>query len=192
MDEGEVGATGSPSFGNRPASATMRLKAPAMIRYKKPVVFPDSLEFRFVVGRLLMFLPVFCGMAVLFWAFKPSLFLLFAGKYIFILALIAWWAVRKAESERMSIENWARRDARFTATINRLERRTDLLCLCGALASVAITYPLMHGDLRRIVVVVWLAILLLGGWLLRWLVWDRWLQSELRRLYTEVRFSQYD
>lgn len=163
-----------------------------MIHYNKPVVLPESLEFRFVAGRVLMFLPLFCGMAVLFWALRPPLLPYIAIKYLGGLALVMWMACTRVETERMSIERYACEDAWLVARTYRSSNTQDLLCLSAVLGIFLVLYPLLYGDIRRIVVIVWLAVPLLGGWFLRWLVWDHWIQRELRKLYTEVRLPRYD
>lgn len=151
-----------------------------MRRYPKLISLPDQFESRFVAGRVLWFLPVLTVLLVFFWALRTPWFPLFAGKYVLVIAFIAWQAWRKLPDEQYRVERLADSNVTTTLMFGGTRPIYELLplglatILCGAI------WAIVRTDIRWFLVCLILGGLIGVGVVLRWLIYDRWIENHLR------------
>lgn len=161
-----------------------------MREFSRPFVLPLSFEFRFIVSRALQFVPVLTAVLILFIRIGTPFLWLFVAKYVLSIFLILWISNDQAEQERFSLERMAQENSRVLRASNFGFLKVDLLCLVSASLLVGGTFAAWRGDARWLIVGIALGVFLTLGWLLKWLLYDRWLDGQLKNLTREVIFTR--
>ncbi len=144
---------------------------------------PQSFDNRFIAGRTLTFLPLFGTVALAVARHRTAWSLPIVVQRIAGLLFISWLAWRRAKIERPELERYANENAAWLRGLNIGKAKTDFLPACvGALLAGGIMAAVKH-DVRWLVLGLLSTALIAFGLLLRWLVYDRWLD----RLLSEWR-----
>ena len=145
---------------------------------------PAQFEVRFVASRVLSFLPVFSAILLFFWKLHTKWFFLFAAKYVFFLILIGYLAWRRAGMERRSIETLAEKDIEFARSHAVDKVSSHVLPLIGASLIAGVIWSFMNHDARYLIPFGVLGSLLGLGLLFRWIVYERWVCSQISAVKT--------
>lgn len=161
-----------------------------MRELSRPIVLPLSFEIRFIVGRTLQFVPILTAVLVLMLRIGTPFLWLFVAKYVLFVLLLIWISHGQAEQERFSLERMAQENSSVLRASNFSFLKVDLLCLVSASLLVGGTFAAWRGDARWLIVGIALGVFLTLGWLMKWLIYDRWLDGQLKNLTREVIFTR--
>lgn len=143
---------------------------------------PAQFEVRFVVGRVLWFLPVLIAMGALVWKMDSPLRALMLAKYAIAIGLIAWTSFRKAGIERFRIERFARNDL-GDGPVDAIDNASSHAGpLAIALVLVGAAWSAVMTDIRWLYLTGGLGLMIGIGLGLRWLIYERWVIAQLRTL----------
>jgi len=131
------------------------------------------------VSRILWLLPALSSMLALAWNVHSKWFPWLLAKYVVLLAFAAWFTWRKAAETREHVERLAELDLTFART--KLSEGVRWTLLVGAVIAGTF-WSLVRQDARWFLVMGVVVGLLAIGDGLRWLVYDRWVTSQLRQL----------
>lgn len=146
---------------------------------QRPKPLPPSFEARYVVGDVLRFLPAIWAIVALGWFIgSRNFYPLLVGMHLFMLGFVVFLSVRKANSMRREVETLAMQGYPFIPE----NARSHFVPLFGAILILAIIRSITKHDARWAIIVGALGALLGIGLFLRWFIFERWLQHELRKI----------
>jgi|GEM_PF-6228427 len=103
------------------------------------------------------------------------------AKYVVLLGFAIWLAWKKSAEARQHVERLAETDVAFARAVSKGNLRWTLLPMLAAAILVGSISSLVKHDARWFLVTGFFMGLLAVGEGLRWLVYERWVTSQLRR-----------
>jgi hypothetical protein len=156
------------------------------MRRSRPVSLSASFEARYVAGRIIWLLPVLSAILLLAWRIGSLWLPLFFAKYGLILLFVGWSSKSRANEERASIERYASDDIDFARFIYNKDLKIEFLFLFASGLLTASILSFSGRDARVFLLVAWVIGLIGVGSILKWLVYDRWIVRELRRVELHI------
>ena len=146
------------------------------VELERQIRLPAEFRMRFIVGRVVVLVPAFLAVVGLVGIVRPSILAPMIGVKLLLLLFVWWLASRSASKHEMFIETLGV-GVRLYGIPDGVA--SHLVPLAGAGLIVGLFQSATRRDWRWLVVVAVICGLIGAGLLIRWIIYDRWLQAWL-------------